>query len=305
MSARSFDLSVSSAARPPRQVCPAIPGRRQERFVPSHTFVATKLRDHCVSGWIVWIAHLQQSCAPWRLATPLLGTDPEEWRRSQGGVRGVWGRSGGLLVALRRLLPVLGGGSQAQWYWGRVYWHCWGGTMGKGKALFFYQNMKLVCVKTNTKRKLSETEMRKTTPRFSQNFRFCPALPGFGFVRSFFARFCPVSPVFCPISPRFCLKMPVFCRFLTVLPVLFGFVRPLFAWFRASLVWNRNSDWHTKIQKGLNQHISSQIYQITQFSHIVKVFQAHKIIKSSKSSISVQCLKSFKHSNFSKFPIFS
>ena len=63
---------------------------------------------------------------------------------------------------------------------------------------------KLVCVfvcflKVQTSAWRSQTKIRR-------NFMFRPVLPGFGFVRPFFARFCP------RFAPLFGQKMPVFLR---------------------------------------------------------------------------------------------
>ena len=76
--------------------------------------------------------------------------------------------------------------------------------------------------------------------KFRRNFRFRPVLPGFGFVRPFFAHFCPFfaqirpnSPVFCPVSPRFRPNSPGF-----------GFIRflPKFSRIRSDSFVVRNPD---------------------------------------------------------------
>ena len=74
--------------------------------------------------------------------------------------------------------------------------------------------------------------------KFRRNFRFRPVLPGFGFVRPFFAHFCPFLPIFCPNSPKFARFLPGFAPvspkfaririrsfFAQILQDSFGFVR--------------------------------------------------------------------------------
>ena len=85
----------------------------------------------------------------------------------------------------------------------------------------------------------------RTWTKIRRNFRFCPVLPGFGFVcpifarflpsfvrfRPFFASFCPVFAWKCLFFARFCLVSPSFARFVWFCPNSPGFVR-----FRSSPV---------------------------------------------------------------------
>ena len=72
--------------------------------------------------------------------------------------------------------------------------------------------------------------------------RVRPVLPGFGFVRLYFARLLPDFALFYPVFAWKCLFFAHFCPisprsfgFIQLCQDLFSFVRPLFAWFRPSL----------------------------------------------------------------------
>ena len=76
--------------------------------------------------------------------------------------------------------------------------------------------------------------------KFRRNFRFRPVLPGFGFVRPFFAHFCPFFAQIRPNSPVFARFRPGFAQirpdsdsfvFAQILQDSFGFVRRAHAQF--------------------------------------------------------------------------
>ena len=67
----------------------------------------------------------------------------------------------------------------------------------------------------------------RTHTKIRRNFRFRPVLPGFGFVRPFFAQFCLKMPVFCPFLRGFAQFRPfrpvrlVLSKFTRIRSVLF------------------------------------------------------------------------------------
>ena len=94
------------------------------------------------------------------------------------------------------------------------------------------------CSKTVPSCSLVQSRDDRNRIKFRRNFRFRPVLPGFGFVRPFFAHFCPFLPIFCPNSPKFARFLPGFAPvspkfaririrsfFAQILQDSFGFVR--------------------------------------------------------------------------------